>query len=598
MKKLFAFLDDRTGLPSAWRRMLDQQIEGGARWAYVFGSGLAVVFVCQLVTGLLLATTYSPSTHDAWSSVFYIQHRMPGGAFLRGLHHYGAYAMMIVMGLHLIQVVVYGAYKKPREVNWWLGLALMGCVVVLGLSGYLLPWDQKGYWATTVATNITGSMPIVGPTMRDLVVGGPSYGQATLTHAFAAHVALLPGLIGLILVGHVVLSRRHGPTPPAGADLGKKEAYFPGQIAMDMGFAVAVVLGMGWAAAKIGAPLDAPADPSIVYPPRPEMYFLWLYQLLNLVPGKVEFLVTLGLPTVGGLVLFALPFLDRRPSTRVRERLAIVIPVLLAAAAILGLTWQALATDAHDHAYQAQRHDADRRAARAVELAENGIPPGGPLVMLDDDPMTRGRDVFAKKCGTCHVMDGVGEHWAPEHTGYASRAWIRMLLHDPDDARAFGATEIDGMPSQDRLDHPTPGALAAVTEFLYAEGREPQDPPVDAALVHEGQRVFESKCMNCHMYGDDGDYLGESGPNLLGWASRTWITRQIATPARDTNYGETNKMPAFAEELSEHDIAMVAAYLRQQRFAEPDTGRLRGKVPRRAQERITHRAIHDADDDE
>jgi len=567
--RVFDWLDDRTGYRALTRAALDQEIQGGARWAYVFGSGLAVVFLSQLVTGLMLMVTYTPSVHDAWSSVFYLQHRVTAGWFVRGLHHYGAYAMMLVMGLHMLQVAVYGAYKRPREVNWWAGLVLLALIVGMGVTGYLLPWDMKGYWATTVATNIAGSTPLIGPAIRDLVVGGPEYGQSTLTRMFTLHVGVLPGLVGLVLVGHVVLFRRHGPTAPAGADLAKKQRYFPAQIGRDLLFAVAVLSVLALFTVQLGAPLDAPADPAILYPPRPEAYFLWLYELLNLVPGKLEMLVTLGLPAIGGALLFALPFFDRKPTTRVRDRLLFVAPILLAALAILALTAVSLRADANDPEYQAQRDDADLRAARSIMLAKRGIPPGGPLAMLENDPLTRGADLFASECASCHVLDGEGERWAPEHTGFGSRAWVRAMLHDPDDVRFFGLTGIVGMSSQDRLGD---NQLTSVTEYVFSLGHEPQDPAFDAELATRGQHVFETKCMNCHVFEGDGDYLAEGGPDMTGYASRTWILRQTANP--EGHYGELNEMPPYADELSEHDLRMLAAYLRLQRFASPSTGAL------------------------
>jgi ubiquinol-cytochrome c reductase cytochrome b subunit len=592
--RLAKYLDARTGLVTVLRRALDAEIVGGPRWAYVFGSGLAVVLLSQVLTGVLLMSTYVPSVRDAWSSVFYIQHRVGAGWLIRGLHHHGAYAMMIVMSLHLLQVAVYGAYRRPREFTWWIGVAMLAVVAAMGVTGYLLPWDLKGYWATTVATNVAGGVPLVGRALRDLLVGGQEYGQATLTRMFALHVAALPGLLGVLLVAHVAAHRRHGPTPPAGADMARRDAYAPGQLARDIVFAALVLAAMVAAASFLGAPLDAPADPEVVYPPRPEAYFLWVYELLNLVPGHLEALVTLGVPLLVGTFLLALPLLDRGPSTRVRARLPFVLPVILGFVAIGALTWSAIRRDAEDPEFQAQRAEADRRAARAIALAKQGIPPEGPLAMLASDPLTRGRDLFHRDCVGCHVLDGRGERWAPEHTGFGSRSWIRAVLHDPDDARLFGITGIDGMPSQDRLGETS---LVAIIEFLFAEGCERQDPPVDEALASRGKSLFESKCMGCHSYAGEGDWLAEGGPDLTGWGSRTWIARQIAHPERI--YGERNEMPAYAEVLSEHDIRMVAGYLRQQRFRElpapgPD-GELvpplrpeqRSKLDERASERVS-----------
>ena len=135
MAKLGDWFDDRTGYRALLSHALDEEIAGGARWAYVFGSGLLTIFIVQIVTGLLLMATYTPAVTGAWASVFYIQHQVAGGWFVRELHSYGAQAMIVVLGMHLLQVALYGAYKKPREVTWWLGLALLGMVQGLGLTG-------------------------------------------------------------------------------------------------------------------------------------------------------------------------------------------------------------------------------------------------------------------------------------------------------------------------------------------------------------------------------------------------------------------------------------------------------------------------------
>ena len=132
--KIADWFDDRTGYRALVSSALDEEIEGGARWAYVFGSGLAVIFSIQVGTGLLLMATYTPSVEGAWASVFYLQHKVTGGWFIRGLHHYGAQAMIVVLGLHLLQVSIYGAYRAPREVTWWIGLGLMQVVIGLGLT--------------------------------------------------------------------------------------------------------------------------------------------------------------------------------------------------------------------------------------------------------------------------------------------------------------------------------------------------------------------------------------------------------------------------------------------------------------------------------
>src|SRR3989440_4591151 len=162
MKRFFDWADHRTGGRKIVHHALFENVPGGARWRYVWGSTLTFTLVVQFITGIFLWMAYSPSSLTAWESVYYIQHEMLGGWLLRGIHHFTAQAMVVLLVLHLLQVIIDGAYKAPREVNFWLGLILMMIVLGLSLTGYLLPWDQKGYWATKVATNIAGITPVVG----------------------------------------------------------------------------------------------------------------------------------------------------------------------------------------------------------------------------------------------------------------------------------------------------------------------------------------------------------------------------------------------------------------------------------------------------
>jgi quinol-cytochrome oxidoreductase complex cytochrome b subunit len=324
------WLDARTGHRELLREMLDEPVVGGARWAYVFGSVLTMVFVVQVVTGLLLMTTYAPSAVTAWASVHYISYRLSGGWLVRGVHHFGSQAMVLLVVLHLAQVALFGAYKKPREINWWFGLGLLAITLGFALTGYLLPWDQKGYWATRVATNIAGTAPLAGAWIQAFMQGGSEYGSLTLTRFYSAHVGLFPASLVLLLVAHIALFRKHGVTPSARADLTKVDAFYPKQLLYDVlaGLLVtAVVFAM--AMREHGAPLDAPADPASDYPARPEWYFLSLFQLLKYFEGPLEVVGTILIPGLAAAYLLALPLLDRAPSTALRSRLVYLAPIVL-----------------------------------------------------------------------------------------------------------------------------------------------------------------------------------------------------------------------------------------------------------------------------
>lgn len=208
------WLDHRTGIKRFMGLMLIEHIPGGARWRYVWGSCLAFVFAIQLITGVLLMTAYAPSDTSAWGSVYFIQYQMDFGWLIRGLHHFGSQTMVVLLAVHMLQVVIAGAQLPPREVNWWLGIALMGVVLGLSLTGYLLPWDQKGFYATQVATNIAKDIPYIGESLREFLIGGQEYGNATLTRFFTLHVWVLPFTLIALVVLHLVTFRRHGVTAP------------------------------------------------------------------------------------------------------------------------------------------------------------------------------------------------------------------------------------------------------------------------------------------------------------------------------------------------------------------------------------------------
>ena len=254
------FWDERTGWKTLKQLLLLVPLPGGSRWAAAFGSLLLFAFVLQVVTGILLAMNYAPSEKTSWASVNYIQHEAPLGGLIRAVHHWGSSAMVILLLIHLLQVFVWGAYKRPRELTWMVGVLLLFCTLGLAFTGYLLPWDQKAYWATKVGLGIAGTVPWVGDGLRTLLQGGDQIGNLTLTRFFTIHGFILPGLIIGLVVVHLYLFRQHGVTPPwwrTAAQLkAGEEPFWPKQVLKDGVFALLFLIGLGLWADFRPAPLE------------------------------------------------------------------------------------------------------------------------------------------------------------------------------------------------------------------------------------------------------------------------------------------------------------------------------------------------------
>jgi ubiquinol-cytochrome c reductase cytochrome b subunit len=584
MKPALDWLDSRTGYKRLLHETLFESVPGGARWRYVWGSTLAFCFMVQVVTGLALWLAYSPSSQTAWESVYYIQHEMWGGWFLRGVHHYTAQAMTVLLVFHLMQVVIDGAYKAPREVNFWSGVALLLLTLALSLTGYLLPWDQKGYWATKVATNIAAITPFVGPEIQKLVVGGSDYGHHTLTRFFALHAGIIPGVIIAFIVGHIYLFRKHGLTPK----LPKRRpdaAFWPDQVLRDAVACGAVLVVVLFFTIRYGAALGAPADPSEAFDARPEWYFLFLFEFLKYFPGETEVWGAIVIPGLLLALIAAMPFIG---NWKLGHRFNLgLLWVLIIGAGLL--TFRVLRTDRNNPNYQAALKSADREAERVIELAQSptGIPVTGAVTLLRTDPLTQGPKIFARSCASCHRYDGhdglggqpKDKQSAADLKGFASRAWLTGLF-DPakvDSLHYFGGTaqkagKMVKYVKEDvaSLDEAGKKELAQAIVALSAEARLKSQRELDKndeALIETGTKALigtKLSCIDCHKFHDEGEELG-TAPDLTGYGSREWVIGIINNPAHERFYGTKNdRMPAFGEEkqLTPQEIGLVADWLR------------------------------------
>ena len=338
--KLYTWLDSRLRLKPIEKTLLDEPIPGGASWIYVFGSATLFLFFLQAVTGMFLAVYYAPTPDHAYDSIQFIEKEVTFGSFVRGLHHWGASAMVVAIGLHMLQTFLYGAYKPPREMMWIIGVGLFVFVLCFAFTGYLLPWDQNAYWATQVGVNMVGTVPLIGDLLARVMRGGEALGALTLSRFFAVHILFLPSVLLLGVMVHLFVLRRVGPAGPwtdERATLGS-EPFHPRQVYMDA-LVMAGLFGLVSVLALIlPFPLADKADPSDTsFVPVPEWYFLFYYQLLKYVHGPLEPLATWVLPLLFIGIVAAWPFIDRNPKRNPISRPAALASGVIFLLVVFGL---------------------------------------------------------------------------------------------------------------------------------------------------------------------------------------------------------------------------------------------------------------------
>ena len=339
-KRLYQWLDERIKLRPIQVHLLNEPIPGGASWIYIFGSITLFLFVLQMVSGIFLTIYYNPSPDHAYDSILFIEQEVSFGSFVRGLHHWGSSLMMVAIGLHMLQVFLYGAYKRPREIMWIVGVFLFLITLAFGFSGYLLPWDQKAYWATQVGINMVGTVPLVGDLLARIIRGGDQLGALTLNRFYSLHTLFLPWSIVILIALHLFILRRVGPAGPWDPVKGQKisEPFYPRQVFMDVIAMSGTFIFLVVLASLANVPLADPANPSDVsFTPVPEWYFLFYYQILKYFQGPFEIVGTLVLPFLFYALLLLLPFLDKTPRRDLLSRKGVVICGGLFLASVFGL---------------------------------------------------------------------------------------------------------------------------------------------------------------------------------------------------------------------------------------------------------------------
>jgi ubiquinol-cytochrome c reductase cytochrome b subunit len=439
------WLDRRLQLAEAIRETAEHRVpRNTASWFYVFGSAALVVFMLQIVTGILLAIFYVPSAAEAWNSLQVLNHDITMGWFLRALHGWGSNFMVAIVLIHMVQVFLFGAYKFPRELTWIVGVFLLLMTLGMAFSGQVLRFDQDAYWGLGIGASIASRVPIMGPATVKLMLGGPIIAGATLSRFFALHVFVIPGLlialVGLHLLMVLKLGINEWPMPgrivkratytAEYEELVKKDGvpFVPYAVWKDIFFAAFILLAVAACAVYFGpfGPSGRP-DPTIIQTaPRPDYFFLWLYALLSLLPPSMETPALLIGPVVVIFALILLPFLFGEGEKSWRRRPIAVMSILLIAVSLGTLTHLSGYTPWSPHMNAWSGDPVPERFLKGTTALERQ----GALVFQ------------VKQCRNCHSLGELGGQRGPTLDSVAVRLThdqlIRQVIQGGGNMPAYG----------------------------------------------------------------------------------------------------------------------------------------------------------------
>src|SRR6202051_4990373 len=445
IKDVGAWLEARLQLATPIRETMEHPVpRQTASWAYVFGSAALTVFVLQLVTGILLALLYVPSAGEAWNSLQILNHQVTLGWFIRALHGWGSNFMIAVVLIHLVQVFLFGAYKFPRELTWIAGILLLLLTLGMAFTGQVLRFDQDAYWGLGIGASISSRIPVLGPWIVNLLLGGPIIAGSTLSRFFALHVFVIPGsliaFVGLHLLLVLKLGINEWPMPGRIVrrstylkeyhELTHKDGvpFVPGAIVKDMFFSGFILLCIAACAVFFGpfGPSGQP-DPTIIQTvPRPDYFFLWLYAVLSLLPPSMETPALLIGPVIALVVLLALPFFSGEGEKSWKRRPIAVLTILLAAVGLGTLT-----------------HLAEHTPWSPVMDAWSSQPIPSEFLNGRTALEQQGALVFqAKQCHNCHSLGDRGGERGPALDSVALRLTqdqlIRQVIQGGGNMPAYG----------------------------------------------------------------------------------------------------------------------------------------------------------------
>jgi ubiquinol-cytochrome c reductase cytochrome b subunit len=432
-RSLFGWLESRLRIGDALMPMMKHPIPAGAAgpmgWWYVFGSASMTLLFLQIATGIGLALIYVPAADQAYESLQHLNYVAPGGWLLRSIHYWSGSAMTLMVAIHMTQVFLHGAYKFPRELTWMVGVVLFLLTLGMMFTGQVLRWDTDAYWGVGVGASMAGRVPIAGPSVVQLLLGGPTIGGDTLSRFFALHVFVIPGLLLLMLAIHLRLVLTCGISAPPKPgqivdpktyhaeyekELEKGEPFLGPAMLKDAFFSALVVIVVVVLAAVIGpkGPSDPP-DPTLAGAnPRPDWPFLWLFGLLSLSPASAETFIILVFPVLLILGLFLVPIVSRRGERAPSRRPVAVLAVIVIWTALGVLTYEGY-TSPWSPIMDAWSSD---------PIPENIVKRLTPREL-------QGALVFQNKnCRNCHALDGLGGKRGPDLTNVGLRLTRNQLI--------------------------------------------------------------------------------------------------------------------------------------------------------------------------
>ncbi len=527
------WINDRWPVKEFWKIATEEEIPGGSSYAYTFGSATLFLFLLQIVTGIWQLFYYVPTTDHAYMSLSYLRVSVPFGWLIHGLHFWGATAMVILLAVHLTRVYIWGAYKKPRELTWLIGVLLLLLTMAMSFTGAALPWDETGYWASEVGTSIAGTTPILGNFAEALLRGGSTMGQLTLSRFFILHVAIIPALLLGVIALHLVAFRKKGSVGPWKEEKRTRSGWFwPDQVFKDAFVFTIILLVLIGLAAFMAPPFSGPADPlDTTFQPKPEWNFLFLYQAIKAFQGPWEPVGTIGIPTALFAFLFALPFVDRRKERSPRRRPITMGLGFIIAGGVITLTITGYYS--HPGAQAAKAASKTKTVATAAtpsakpkpaSTAKTGLPPLTPAQKAGAE---QGKKVFASVgCMSCHTINGVGGKVGPDLSGEGlkahSVAWLTDQIrnpksHDPKTVMP-PFTMLSTVQVNQLVDYLSSlrGAPAASGSAMTASEAKPTPPPGVRVIqlpknvgppglaanmignVKHGEILFNADCASCH----------------------------------------------------------------------------------------------------